>query len=393
MSARNGKAKGGRPKKPDEQFGSLNQTINLVNPVSDHFRKWVFANSLAWERLAHDELIRMNPEAAQSLEPFTGFLGYYATNFQDTEAYQKWHAFRGFVDELAENFMVREDSAKGQTLALCGAGPSLAENLDKLHGVDQIWGANSALPYLIGQGFPVTHGITVDQTAEMLNEWVTKPDVEYLLSTTVHPNLTRYLIDHGRRVRFFHNFVGMGGPAMKSENQEMAYEDWLYTVLFPGAIRAGSGLNTVNRALDVALHLGFSTIYVLGADCALRCKRPAPKDADVGSKEHRQWLKDDVVMHADGGSALASGATHVTLSGVVDGRHWETKPDMVVSAIWLVKQAQKSGGRVVLVGDTLPNALMDKDDAFLARVACLEDSSGNRQSVMGEDRPAVAALT
>ena len=70
-------------------------------------------------------------------------------------------------------------------------------------------------------------------------------------------------------------------------------------------------------------------------------------------------------MHADGGHALASGATAVTLGALIDGRHWETKPDMVITAQWLVRMKRALGDRLTLVGDTLPNALMDKDPVFL----------------------------
>jgi len=77
-----------------------------------------------------------------------------------------------------------------------------------------------------------------------------------------------------------------------------------------------------------------------------------------------KWLEEGTEMHADGGSALASEATAVTLVGTIDGRDWETKPDLIISAIWLVKMAQAIK-QLELIGDTLPNALMDKDDDFL----------------------------
>ena len=392
------------------------QRIHLQNPVSDHFSTWVIGNALVWETLAHDELIRVAPDAALALEPYGGLLEYYASDFTDRALFKKWEAFRNAVDQrLEQKFMTRQNEGKGKTLVLCGAGPSLAENAENWFGRlirkmgwvgkqlrrigplrrrmgicwrgDQVWGCNSALHYLVEQGYPVTHGITVDQTPEMLNEWVSVPDVEYLLATTVHPNLSRYLKDSERRIRYFHNFVGMQGPMVGHDGTALPFEDWLYVLLYPPTLRCGSGLNTANRALDVAEYMGFDKIYVLGADCALRFSSPPP-DAEIGSPEHKAWLEQDVVMHADGGHALASGATAVTLSGEIDGRLWVTKPDMVISAVWLLKQAKRSNGRIELIGDTLPNAIKDKPEEFLSRLPYLETSDGKRVPILDEAKEA-----
>ena len=152
----------------------------------------------------------------------------------------------------------------------------------------------------------------------------------------------------------------------------------MYLSLYPGTLRVGSGLNTVTRAMDLAIAMGFERITVLGADCALRIKRPLPRDTEQGSAEHLAWLREETVMHADGGHALASGATPVTLGGEIDGRWWESKPDMMISAVFMVKMQQHYGeDRLIYVGDTLPNALKGKSEAFLARMPALMDSDGN----------------
>jgi hypothetical protein len=156
----------------------------------------------------------------------------------------------------------------------------------------------------------------------------------------------------------------------------IGYEEWLYLILYEPTVRVGSGLNTVTRAIDAALFMGFSKITVVGADCCLRVRRPMPVGVPWHGEEHRKWLEEDVIMHADGGHALVSGATAVTMSATIDGRHWETKPDMAITASWLVRMKQKLGDRLVLVGDTLPNAIMDKDEEFLARLPQMTDSDG-----------------
>jgi hypothetical protein len=306
-----------------EEAKQPQQTIQLQNPVAQHFEAFIFGNSL-------------------------------------------------LCDDV-----VQENSAEGQHVVICGAGPSLAENalLWCAEG-DQVWGCNSALTWLASNGYKVTHGITVDQTAHMLTEWAPLPDVEYLIASSVHPHLTELLKQRERRYRFFHNYVGLKKPPVQLEGGVMSYEDWMYTTLYPRTCMAGSGLNTVTRAIDVALYMGFAKVTVLGADCALRTRRPRP-NVPFGSEEHRRWLDEDVTMHADGGSALASGATAVTLEGEIDGRVWTTKPDMSISAQWLVQMKKVYGERIQLIGDTLPNALMDKGQDFMDRLPTLTDSAGN----------------
>jgi hypothetical protein len=49
---------------------------------------------------------------------------------------------------------------------------------------------------------------------------------------------------------------------------------------------------------------------------------------------------------------------------------------MAISAKFLVQMAKFYGDRLNLVGDTLPNALMDKPDEFLERLPGIRSSSG-----------------
>lgn len=322
--------------------------------------------------------------------------------------------FESFIygNALLCDAVVEADSAKGQTVVVCGAGPSLADHAAKwCPRGDQVWGCNSALPYLYAQGHRVTHGFTVDQTPHMCEEWADTPDVEYLVASTVHPHLTQLLRGRGRSLTFFHNYVGLNkGPveycacahdhartATDAEGrqqyearcgvcdcttyrpQRIDYEDWLYASLYPPTARVGSGLNSVTRAIDLAYFAGAARVIVLGADCAIRVRQPRPAEAILGTPAHRRWLEEHTQMHADGGSALASGATATVFEGVIDGRYWLTKPDMAVTAVWLERWRRNVGRkRLTLIGDTLPNALQGKDDAFLDRLPAMVD---------GDDQP------
>src|SRR3990167_2093685 len=65
--------------------------------------------------------------------------------------------------------VVREGVYAGQTVAICGAGPSLAH--ETIRGVDQVFACNSGLPYLVSRGVTVTAGVGIDQTPGLLREW------------------------------------------------------------------------------------------------------------------------------------------------------------------------------------------------------------------------------
>ena len=415
--------------------------------------------------------------------------------------------FKAFIyaNSLTCEAVCEPSTAKGQHVVICGAGPSLADNIEYLKDADQIWGCNSALTWLHDNGHNPTHGFCIDQTSQMLGEWFDAPDVEYLLASTCHPHLVNFLQSKGRRTKIFHNFVGIPGPGVaqcecgheladhegtpqgepvvisdywagvyqRIDDDEwhglladpvvlalakdvlpsrdlavlvayfedgktlaaigeehgisasrvtqlrdrakrvfrfdavwgrafvmpktvsadhddgcykcecegytevvMSYESWMYSLLYDTTVMLGSGLNSVTRAIDLANFFLADKITVLGADCALKTKSPRPKGADFGTELHKKWLQEETIMHADGGNALASDASSLTFTGQIDGRWWETKPDLVISAVWLTKMARVYP-HLHLIGDTLPNALKDKPDEFLSQLPTLRDSNGD----------------
>lgn len=350
-------------------------SVTLNNPVAHHFSTFIVHNANLREEAALLRLGRVAPRAAKRLiEKAKGMEG---------EAIDI--AWRAACERHDATLMVREGSAKGAHIVICGAGPSLADHIaEYAPQADQLWGCNSAMPWLLAQGYRATHGFSIDQTPMMLAEWATAPDVEYLVATTVHPHLVEYLLGKGREIRFFHNYVGIPGPPVTApDGTTYCFEDWMYSALFPSCIRAGVGLNAVPRAIDVARYMGAARITVLGADCALRLTAPKP-DADMGSPERQAWLRDHTVMHADGGSALASGATPITFGGVIDGRHWETKPDLVITAQALREMADLDPERIHLIGDTLPNALKGQSREFLSRLPKLTNARGEVIPTIGQ---------
>ena len=298
-------------------------------------------------------------------------------------------AFAGFIVANAEycKAVVTQDTHKGKTVVICGAGPSLRAHVaDFQHPDYDVWACNSALTWMLDSGYRVSHGFSIDQTEHMIQEWITAPDVTYYLASSVHPRMTQYLTEKGRNIIFFHNHVGLRPGEL---------EHFLYGRFYPSSVKVGDGLNSVNRAACLAEYMGYAQIILLGADCAL-------------------GVNDE--MHANGDGPLASGATGMILEGAIDGRIWRTKPDMIISAVSLVRRqrgmepekwdASRPEGerwisppeRYQFYGDTLPNALKEKDDAFLDGLPKLtsaeeaDDMMAARNAELAEKMKAEAAV-
>ena len=230
--------------------------------------------------------------------------------------------------------MVGPNGNLGETLALCGAGPSLRSL--RFDRNDALWACNSALTYLVGEGVTVSAAVGIDQTPGLLREWLEPPDVPYYVASSCDPELVAHLREHDRAVRFFHNHVGF-----KGELDEYCSEAWA-----PGYM-VGEGATVVPRAIGLAQWCGFERVDVYGADCALGV---------------------DDMAHANGESAAVAFGQPTLMEGQIGGRTWRTRPDMLLAAVDLVRRVRKSEGRVRLMGDTLAVALLGKTDDYLELV-------------------------
>ena len=249
---------------------------------------------------------------------------------------------RGFAAENVKHsplVMVAPDLFKGQSLALCGAGPSLKDA--KFNGEDHVFACNSALPYLVARGVRVTAGVGIDQTPGLLDEWKDPPNVPYYVASTCDPALIRHLREHGCTPIFFHNFVGL----MDEDGNVDEYD--YYCATWPNSYMVAQGFTVVDRFIGVAQWMGFTQINIYGADHAF-----GPDDQ----------------AHANGDSATEAYGNPLIMEGEIDGRVWRTRPDMLLAAVELARRVRDSGGTITLVGDGLPHALLGKDDAFLDQV-------------------------
>lgn len=236
---------------------------------------------------------------------------------------------------------------QGETLALCGAGPSL--RTARFDPTDQLWACNSALPWLVEHGVVPTAGVAIDQTPRMLEDWASVYPVDYLVASSVDPKVVQHLATKGRSVRFFHNAVGFTNDTWVNPDPEHLrdYEFALYCTAFPPTFVMGSGQTVVSRTIKLAFWMGFERIDVYGADCCL-----GPEN----------------VTHANGEDAEAAYGNPLLWEAEINGRHWVSRPDMTMDAVDLVHRVRESQGRVRLMGDTLPVALLGKSEAVLAEV-------------------------
>lgn len=284
----------------------------------------------------------------------------------------------GLLDQVARNAawamtVAEPGSRAGQRVVICGAGPSLTDHLDRMADADEVWACNSALPYLWDRGVRVTHGVTVDQGAAMLEpeELGRLLPVGYYLASSVHPDLVRRLAVAGHPVTFFHNYLGVADPpGWAHPDPAMRCEEFTYRRLYRPTLMVGVGLNTAIRAASLALGLGFASIEIVGADCAAR--PDGPPMPDPRSAAFGDWV-DGLVLYADGRTASGYGPDGPLLEAVLDGRRWHTRPDMVVTATDFLALQAAYPGRLTFVGDTLVNALVGKDADYLAAMPRLTD--------------------
>jgi hypothetical protein len=294
--------------------------------------------------------------------------------------------------------VITEKEGVGKTVTIVGAGPSLRDHHADILPAHDVWACNSALPYLVDHGLPVTHGFTVDQGQEMMGprEWERTFDVTYLLASTVHPDVTRHLKSQGRTVRWFHNYCGLKDPdgwvppeGFNPEPEYRNYEFYLYCTLFPPAPQVGYGLNSVPRAVCLAVWMGFKHIRVIGADCAATPNGPWMPPFDTPTRN--DWLRQ-CCLYADGRSALeAYGSDVVMVQKDMETRlgdpssmtRWHTRPDMVISAIHMANLAKAYAAPrpgqpsvIELVGNTLPNAMLDKPQEWFDAFPQLNLDSG-----------------
>jgi len=234
---------------------------------------------------------------------------------------------------------LRKDGKKPVVLVV-GSGPSLKdpaviERIKEEHEKGTIiFACKAAIKVLYDQGVTPDYGVSMDPGAHIANpnKIFKAPGMTHIIASSSDPELFEYLKDEN--VIIFHSATGY----------EKEVE--LYNTLFETHDCMGGGYNVVNRAVSAAFFMGARKVILAGNDCG--------------------WRKDED-MYADG-PAHREGVD-MTDHGMVDGREWMTRPDMLASGVALAKLAKARPHAIEFIGDTLPSKLVDKDDEFLNKCA------------------------
>ena len=146
------------------------------------------------------------------------------------------------------SFIEALDTASG-SVSLCGAGPSLLANLDKLKG--DVFAVNSAIGILLSRGIVPRFAMIWD-CAEICTQFaIPHPEVTYLVASRCHPNVFERLKDC--RVIVWHADGDMNiRELLESKN-----------VMEP---LVKGGTTGVTRGIYVAYALGYRDFHIFGAD-------------------------------------------------------------------------------------------------------------------------------
>lgn len=268
---------------------------------------------------------------------------------------------------------------EGETAIVCGSGPSLCsdEVIDRIRDEQEagavIFACKAAIRHLVDHGITPDYGVSMDPGAHIADprKIYKAPGVVHIIASTSDPELFDYLLgsEFGEpsTVWVFHSATGFAKQTNQAEWEKLPPEEqslytafpqdadviWqmseldLYEALFDDATVMEGGFNVVNRAVSLAQYMGARKIILAGADSGWR---------------------DDSKMYCDGWEGRPG--TNMNDGGVVDGQNWNTRPDMLASAVALAKIARDRGpDQFEIIGDTLPASLSDRDDEFLDKVA------------------------
>lgn len=136
-------------------------------------------------------------------------------------------------------------------IAVVGFGPSLQTHVEAVRGFKYIISCSGAHRFLIDRGIIPTWHMAVDplpkHTVQLIG--TPHPDVEYLISSTCHPDVLDHLIQN--KIKLWHVFTNEQDGAR---------------VLPPGEWMVTGGADVGLRALVMARLLGFTNIQVFGID-------------------------------------------------------------------------------------------------------------------------------
>lgn len=137
-------------------------------------------------------------------------------------------------------------------VAIVASGPSATDYVDLLKEWDgEIWGINGAFAWLLHRGVNAAGFVGLDPEPLLKDYLIQTPDVTYYLAAQVHPEVFDFL--KGKNVRLW--FPADSG------------------VRYPfGAVSIYGGSTCLGRAPNLAYHLGWREVHIIGGDSSYRRK-------------------------------------------------------------------------------------------------------------------------
>jgi hypothetical protein len=256
-----------------------------------------------------------------------------------------------YAASLGLPFIQKDALADARGAIVCGTAPSLVKGdslreIRRLKGLGyKIFAVKQAIRILTEYDIVPDYSVAMDPGEKQIKKTPLDPRVTYFVATSCHPRMFDYLLKGGANVVLFHSACGAA--------TENLCEMDIYAKYFPENCSyesvASGGFTVVNRAVAVAEWMGAKKIYVAGAP--------------FGWREGDDYYAPTVTEPAGN----ASGPT-LDDKGVVDGKRWFTKADLLPSALSVARKAKANPSRFVFLGDSLAASLATKSDAFLQRV-------------------------
>lgn len=271
-----------------------------------------------------------------------------------------FHFSNPFQDKLHEHVRysaslelgrVRKDMHKGSRGAIiCGSGPSLLKfsTLEEIRKkARQGWtiiACKESIRLLRERKVTVHYSVSMDPTPWQVDKTYLDPEITYCIASSCHPNLYRHVLDARCHALVFHSACGAKCPETGLDEIGLyrRYHGYIATVM--------GGYTCVNRATALASYMGFppSMTWLAGAD--------------FGWRDESTYYAKGAVGKA--GNVTAGKNFDMQDHGQVDGRNWNTRIDMLASAVDLAKRL-KTGQIGKWLGDSLGKSLAKRDMAFI----------------------------
>lgn len=243
--------------------------------------------------------------------------------------------------------------AGSRGVIICGSGPSLLKFsvLDEIRKkARQGWtivACKEAIRLLRDRKVPVHYSVSMDPTPWQVAKTHIDKDITYCIASSCHPELYRHVLDNRCHALVFHSACGA-----RCEWEGLD-ELGLYKKHHGTAATIMGGYTCANRALGLANFMGFppSTTWLAGVD--------------FGWRDTSEYYAKGAVGKA--GNTVEGRNLDMQDHGQVDGRNWNTRIDMLASAVDVAKRFKRGQiGR--WLGDSLGKSLAKREFAFIDQI-------------------------